>query len=71
MHCMHTDPTLGTRGFSCAVSGFESSKCLRPNKARKTSGTQGIQTPKLEADLDCQSVCHFEDEITRDRSPRA
>ena len=30
-----------------------------------------IQTPKSEADLDCQSVCHFEDEITRDKSPRA
>ena len=25
-----------------------------------------IQTPKSEADLDCQSVCHFEDENTRD-----
>ena len=30
-----------------------------------------IQIPKSEADLDCQSVCHFEDEITSDRSPRA
>ena len=43
--------TLRARGFSCAVSDFESSKarprsffrrsCLRPNNARKTSGTQG------------------------------
>ena len=28
-----------------------------------------IQAPKSEADLVCQSVCHFEDEMTRDRSP--
>ena len=44
----------GTRGFPCAVSGFESSRprsffllrrsCLRPNIASKTSGIQGTIT---------------------------
>ena len=34
-------------------------------------GSYALHTdPKSEANLVCQSVCHFEDEMTRDRSPR-